>query len=175
MFSFTEKDLDGIAFLQPKTANSNQFDVDAAVARAHELRSEFFTNSIKSLVSKMSAKRKERAATRRAIAQLHSMSNRELADLGVSRSNIAYAVMGEAAAHTPLRGVIRNKLAALASGYKQWQQKRTGFDQLMSMDARQLSDIGLTRGDISAAVSGKGVLANDNYTAANDDGGRQVS
>ncbi len=175
MFSFTEKDLDGIAFLQPKTANNNKFDVDAAVARAHQLRSEFFTSSIKSLVSKMSAKRKERAAARRAIAQLSAMSDYELSDLGVARSNIAYAVMGEDAARTPLRGVIKSKLAALASSFKKWQHQRAGYDQLMAMDARQLSDIGLTRGDISAAVAGRGRMANDNYTAANDDGGRKVS
>jgi len=175
MFSFTAKDLDGIAFLQPQTANNNKFDVDAAVARAHQLRSEFFTSAIKSLVNKMSTSLKNRAEARRAVAQLSAMSDYELSDLGVSRSNIKYAVMGEVAAKTPLRGVIRNKLVAAVSAYKKWQHQRSGYQQLMSMDARQLSDIGLTRGDIHAAVAGKGVLANDNYTAANNDGGRQVS
>jgi hypothetical protein len=45
------------------------------------------------------------------------------------------------------------------------QKARAAYVHLMAMDARQLADIGLTRGDVAAAINGnKERLANDNMT-----------
>lgn len=175
MFSFTEKDLDAVALLRPITANNNKIDIEGAIANAHQLRSAYFTAAFKSVFGAVADRYKTYRANQNAIATLNGMSNRELADMGVTRSNIHHAVLGEVAVRTSLTKKLFKLVVSGFEGFRHWRSQKNGYEQLMAMDARQLSDIGLTRGDIAAAVSGKGLLANDNYTAANDETGRKVS
>ena len=175
MFSFTERDLDAVALLRPITANNNKIDVDAAIANAHQLRSAYFTGAFAALFGAVATRYNAYRANQNAIAALQGMSNRELSDMGVTRSNIQHAVMGDAVVRTPVSKRLVKLVVSGFTTFQKWRSQKNGYQQLMAMDTRQLSDIGLTRGDIAAAVSGKGLLANDNYTAANDETGRKVS
>ncbi len=104
------------------------------------------------------------------------MTDRELKDLGITRGEIRQAVRGNAPAAPTLAQKLVKAFAPLFSRYNEWRNRREGYAQLMAMDARQLSDIGLTRGDIAAAVTGTATMANDNAVlAANNNDGRQVS
>jgi uncharacterized protein YjiS (DUF1127 family) len=193
MFSFNEKDLNAVAMLRPNVANNNTIDIDSAIANAHRLRSEYFRGMVGSAFSGLIAKYVRYRSNQRAIAQLNAMSNYELSDLGVSRSNIEHAVMGEDAmvrAHrlrsiyvgslirsavSKVVTVVSATIGSVASSYKETRLRKNGYQQLMAMDARQLSDIGLTRSQVSAAVSGRGSMANDNHAISNNNGGRKVS
>ncbi len=176
MISFTKADLEAIAMISPVTANCNKVNMDELIARAHYERSAYITGLFKSGFKKIADAYRTRRQNSLAIAQLQSMSNRELSDMGVARCDISRAVLGEAAVRTPLSKKIATVLAPYFAKYEGWRSHRAGYAQLMAMDTRQLSDIGLTRGDIAAAVAGKGTLANDNVIApANNNGGRKVS
>lgn len=184
MISFTKADLEAIALINPvTTANSNKINVEALIAKAHQERSEYIVGMfaagfghIKAAFGKVAALYRAKRQNQLAIEQLQTMSNRELADLGVARSEIKHAVLGEDAAHVPLVKKVSQSFAALLKRYHNQQNFRSGYAQLMAMDSRQLSDIGLTRGDIAAAVAGNALQANDNVVApANNNGGRRVS
>ncbi len=177
--SFTKRELEAIALLQPVTAsaNVNTVDMDALIAKAHQLRSAYVRSLMSAAAAKIAAAYKTRRDYSKAVSTLHAMSNRELADIGLSRSEIETAVRGHMPAKVTLAQKIAGKLAPLAKRYADWRSRRQGYAQLMAMDLRQLSDIGLTRGEIEAAVAGKGSLANDNVALAanNNASGRQVS
>lgn len=176
MIGLNEKDIDAIALLKPATANNNKIDVQAYIDRAHYERSAYLTAAISNAFGAMKAKLAKSRANAKAIAQLQNMTGRELSDLGITRSEIRVAVMGDAAVKKPLSTKLAALVAPLVKSYEDWRSRREGYAQLMAMDARQLSDIGLTRGDIEAAVAGKGTLANDNVVAAaNNNDGRQAS
>ncbi|MCG8490960.1 MAG: DUF1127 domain-containing protein [Sneathiellales bacterium] len=176
MIGLNEKDIDAIAMLKPATANNNKIDVQAYIDRAHYERSAYLTEAIAKVYNALKGKIAKSRANAKAIAQLQNMSGRELSDLGVARSEIRIAVMGDAAFRKPLLSKLATLVAPLVKSYEDWRSRREGYAQLMAMDARQLSDIGLTRGDIEAAVAGKGALANDNAVpAANNNDGRQAS
>ena len=176
MISFTKKELESIALLNPVTVNNNSIPMDILIAKAHRERSAFISGLIVKGFSKVATAYKTRRQNAIAMAQLHSMSNRELSDIGIARCDIHHAVLGETDnGKTPKVG-LKALAALLVVKYEAWRQKRQGYAQLMAMDSRQLSDIGLTRGDIMAAVEGKGaVLANDNIVAANTNSGRWAS
>ncbi|MEH6475551.1 MAG: DUF1127 domain-containing protein [Sneathiella sp.] len=175
MFSFTEKDLDAVALLKPVTANNNKINIDAAIAAAHKARSEHMYSMIDALFTGVAKLYTSYTAKQTAIAQLNAMSNSELSDLGVSRSNIKNAVMGEVAFKTPVSTRVKKLFSGLQTSFEGWQRRRVGYALLMAMDTRQLNDIGLTRSGILAAMNSEGGLANDNQFAANNNGGRKVS
>jgi len=175
MFSFTEKDLDAVALLNPATANNNAVDVQSAIVKAHQVRSEYLHDLIGSTFTGLVARYNDYSAKQKAMVQLGAMSNLELSDLGVTRSNIRHAVMGDTPTQTPLVTYFSKAIVSVVTGLEGWRRRRSGYAQLMAMDARQLSDIGLTRGDIASAMTyGRG-LANDNLVAVNGNGGRKVS
>jgi len=175
MFSFTEKDLDAVALLNPATANNNSFDMDAAIARAHKVRSEHMYVMVSALFSGVANLYKSYNAKQIAMTQLNAMSNYELSDLGVSRSGIRQAVMGDAAVRTPISARLKKAVVAIYASFEKWQNRRVGYALLMAMDTRQLSDIGLSRSEVLAAINSNQGLANDNHVAANNNGGRRVS
>lgn len=176
MIGLNDKDIDAIAMLKPATANNNKIDVQAYIDRAHYERSAYLTAAISKAVGTVKAKIAKSRANAKAMAQLQNMTSRELSDLGIARSEIRIAVMGDAAFRKPFFTQLATLVAPLVKSYEDWRSRREGYAQLMAMDARQLSDIGLTRGDIEAAVAGKGTLANDNAVpAANNNDGRQAS
>jgi uncharacterized protein YjiS (DUF1127 family) len=46
-------------------------------------------------------------------------------------------------------------VAAIAAAIRQWRERRRASRELLSLDDRLLKDVGLTRGDIWAAVHGE--------------------
>ncbi|GLQ06018.1 DUF1127 domain-containing protein [Sneathiella chinensis] len=179
MMSFTKKDIESIAMLYPTIVTNDDvlnYDVEEVMAQARRARSEYIVGMIKGVFAGMTNTIRTRSENRRALNALYSMSDRELSDLGVSRSEIKHAVLGEAAAKTSVSAGFKGKIVApLVAKFKAWQSSRAGLAQLMAMDARQLSDIGLTRGDIFAASKGEGRFANDNRGAAVSGKGRIAS
>lgn len=174
--SFTKADLEAIALLKPVTANSNKINIDALVAKAHYERSLYLRKLLANTFGKLIAAYRTNRANKNTIRELQGLSDLELHDIGVSRGGIKRAVLGEAAEHVSFGAKVKNKIASLMTSFQNRQISRAGYHQLMAMDSRQLSDIGLTRGDIAAAISGKAALANDNAVRpANNNGGRQVS
>lgn len=175
MFSFTEKDLDAVALVAPSTptrgfrvvANNNTVNMDLIIAEAHHARSEYAHKLAAALVSKIKSTYVAYRNTQIAIAQLQAMSDHELSDIGVSRSGIVHAVKGPQAVKTAKFAAVKTALSNAAVKFGEWRLRRLGFQQLMAMDARQLSDIGLTRGEIEGVMSGRSGLANDNVRAAN--------
>ncbi|MFT6557509.1 DUF1127 domain-containing protein [Sneathiella sp.] len=173
MISFTNKDIEALALLNPVSANNNMIDVDTLIAKAHRQRSEHLRIMISAVSEKLGTAIRTRRENSKAASILRGMSNRELRDIGITRAEIDQVIYGEQVSNGGLLKKVSGVVASLASRYAQWRDHRNGFAQLMAMDARQLSDIGLTRGDVAAAVSGKVPLANDNTAKRND--GRQVS
>lgn len=179
MFSFTEKDLDAVAMvapeIAPKIANNNAVNMDMLIAEAHRARSEFAHELAVNLVSKVTTRYSKYRQAQNAIAQLHGMSDLELSDIGVSRSGIDRAVKGESAVKAAKFAGVKTAMGHAVAKLGQWRLHRQGYQQLMAMDARQLSDIGLTRGEIEGVMSGRSSLANDNVRVANTSKGKKVS
>ncbi|USG60388.1 DUF1127 domain-containing protein [Sneathiella marina] len=164
MMNYNQKELEALAMIQPVQVNKENVNVDALIYRGHVLRSEYISNGIASLYNKVTgkfAKSRQIAAAKRS---LYAMSDRELVDLGITRSEIDYAVEGR-------RG--EKPAPSFWASFKEKlvraQKARAGYAQLMAMDARQLADIGLVKGDIEAAVHGNtALLANDNLAQASN-------
>lgn len=175
MISFNEKDLDAVAMIAPATANTNVVDVQTMIAKAHTVRSEYVHELVGDLVSSIKTGLKQASAKRKAKEQLYAMSNRELADIGITRGDIEFAVNGGVAPKTMLHKRIEAAFVAPFKALENWRSRREGYAQLMAMDARQLSDIGLTRSDVAKAIAGQMSLANDNVATANSNEGRQAS
>lgn len=177
MISFTKKELESIAMLNPVIVTPNNVPMDVLIARAHRERSAFITSLIVAGVSKVAVAYRTRRQNAIALAQLQGMTNRELSDIGIARCDIEHAVLGDTASKATLGTTLKAAIAPIGVKIAAWRHKRDGYAQLMAMDARQLSDIGLTRGDIMAAIEGKGIaLANDNaVSAANNNSGRRAS
>lgn len=101
--------------------------------------------------------------------------------LGVSREELAYrlalarherAEVVASIAHAVIRGV-----AGLFTGVAASFRRRAAFDELNGLDDRMLRDMGLSRGELWAAVDGvaRQEPSNDNaaHAAANDDAPRR--
>jgi uncharacterized protein YjiS (DUF1127 family) len=164
MMNYNQKELEALAMIQPVQVNKENFDVDALIYRGHVLRSEYISNGVVSLFKKVTGKFAKRLQIAAAKRSLHAMSNRELNDLGITRSEIDYAVEGKMDAKfaPSFWTTVKAKLAHA-------QKARAGYAQLMAMDTRQLADIGLVKGDIEAAVHGNtAFLANDNLAHASN-------
>ena len=164
MMNYNQKELEALAMIQPVQVNKENVNVDALIYRGHVLRSEYISNGVASLYKKVTGKFAKRHQIAAAKRSLHAMSNLELNDLGITRSEIDYAVEGKMATNSApsFWTTVKAKLA-------QAQKARAGYAQLMAMDARQLADIGLVKGDIEAAVHGNtAFLANDNLAHASN-------
>ncbi len=176
MISFTEKDLDAVAMVAPTAvANNNIVNMDLILAEAHRARSAYAHKIVSNMYSNLKARFVEYRKTQHAIELLQSMSDRELSDLRVSRSNIVNAVKGEQEAKVEKESSFVAWIERVSAKIAESRMRRLGYHQLMAMDARQLSDIGLTRGDIANVMSGKSALANDNVHAANTNKGVKAS
>lgn len=171
MLSYDKKAIEALALVEPiKSTNNNHIDTEALVRRAHKLRSEFVMNTLKSAFEATVGRYEKHRNIQTAKAALYSMSDRELQDIGINRSEIDFAVTGKSAS-APKVSLWKN----LAREWVKAQKTRAGYAHLIAMDARQLADIGLTRGDIEAAVNGKlYAQANDNRTVANNNGQRKA-
>lgn len=164
MMNYNQKELEALAMIQPVQVKKQDVDVDALIYRGHVLRSEYMSKSIASLYNKVTGKFAKLGQIAAAKRSLHAMSDRELNDLGITRSEIDYAVEGklDAKVAPSFWTVVKAKLVHA-------QKARAGYAQLMAMDTRQLADIGLVKGDIEAAVHGStAFLANDNLAHASN-------
>ncbi len=172
MMSYNKKDIEALALLRPVESNNNHIDVDRHVYEAHVLRSEYISGQISNLFASIANKYKTYRRNQLAKQSLYAMTDRELADLGISRAEIDYVVDGKTQPEASEQGSFLAKLfRSISAKIAAAQKARAGYAQLMAMDARQLADIGLTRGDIEAAVNdGLPKKANDNLSAANNNG-----
>lgn len=93
---------------------------------------------------------RRRLAQRRAKAQLQSLDDRMLRDIGIERGMIDLVVDGmEVKASRPSRPVV-GPFAAL----RRWNFRRRTVNTLAALDDRLLEDIGLVRANIPAFVRG---------------------
>lgn len=173
--SYNKKDIEALAMLRPVESNNNHINVDRHVYEAHVLRSEYISGQFAGLFSSIANKYKTYMRNQNAKQSLYAMTDRELHDLGISRSEIEMAVEGKTAEDAKQQGSFLTRLfKSVAAKIAAAQKARAGYAQLMAMDARQLADIGLTRGDIEAAVNdGLPKKANDNLSAANNNSGQR--
>jgi uncharacterized protein YjiS (DUF1127 family) len=164
MMSYNQKELEALAMIQPVQVMEEKIDIDALVYNAHVLRSQYVSESVASFYKRTLGKLAKRRHIAAAKRQLHAMTDRELNDIGITRSDIDYAVEGKTAMDAKSKTTIWNRLKET---FVKAQKARAGYAQLMAMDARQLADIGLVKGDIEAAVNGNiELLANDNVSKA---------
>ncbi|WP_206378238.1 DUF1127 domain-containing protein [Sneathiella limimaris] len=175
MISFSEKDLDALALVAPAVANNNVAVVENIVAQARVERSKHMHDMIDAGIAKLKTRIQKYRAANRAMAQLNSMSTRELADLGVTRCGIAFAVQGEKAAHVSFANKLKTAVLGFVEKYENWRLQRASYAELVAMDTRELSDIGITKGDLYNVLNERGALANDNLTAANSNQDKKLA
>ena len=175
MISFTEKDIDAIALMAPATANNNAIEIDALVAQAHIARSEHLRDMFAGVAHNISNRIQKYRDSQRALAQLQGMTSRELSDIGITRGEISFALQGDVAEKASFFAGLKEGIIELSTKIAEARLRREGYHQLEAMDYRELSDIGLTRGDISNVMAGKAGRANDNVHVANNNKSRQVS
>ncbi len=175
MISFTEKDLDALALMAPATANNNTIEIDRLVARAHVARSEYLRDMIAGAGKGIANRVQKYRDSQRVLAQLQGMTNRELSDIGITRGEISFVMNGDVAEKPSFFAALKDGLVRLSAKIAEARLRREGYYQLAAMDYRELSDLGLTRGDIHNVMAGKATRANDNVHVANNNKGRQVS
>ena len=160
MLSYSKNEIEALALIEPVEANNNNFDTNIYVHRAHQLRSEYLVEKLAALYDGTVGRYRRHRALEAAKDSLYAMSGRELHDIGITRSEIDRAVEGK----TEMETVKKTGFwKSLAEKFIEAQKARAAYVHLMAMDTRQLADIGLTRGDIEAAVHGDMErLANDN-------------
>ena len=97
-----------------------------------------------------------RPVRRQAIAdRLERLDDRMLQDIGVERYNIGAVAESVTARNAPGLGIALSNLAAvLGASVGAWSERRAALRELNALDDRMLSDIGITRADISAVVAG---------------------
>ena len=116
-------------------------------------------------------------ARRAAHADLMAMDQRQLDDIGLARSEIHDAVYGRQVANGEALG---RGLMVLGRRLAEWRRRQLARQELQELDDRTLSDIGLRRGDIEAAirgavVPGQGADNQNQRPAANQDAPRRAA
>jgi uncharacterized protein YjiS (DUF1127 family) len=97
-------------------------------------------------------------ARRREVAQeLGTLSERLLADLGLSRADIPAKAVEAAQHRFPITGSLAGDFAdfvrsGIVRPIQGWLMRRGAERHLRALDDRMLADIGITRGDIAAVV-----------------------
>ncbi|MAL80493.1 MAG: hypothetical protein CMN55_15545 [Sneathiella sp.] len=156
MTSYVAKEQNGFVQGAPVNANNDYIDEFQLTQQAYARRSRFIAEQLSGLVAKFKKQRQATAAK----AALYEMSDRELKDIGLTRAEIDQAVDGTVKSAS-VRG--EGFWRKLGRKFIEAQQARAAYVQLMAMNSRELADIGLSRGEIEAAVNGKLQLrANDN-------------
>lgn len=154
-------------------------EIEEALARARYLRGETFARLVRgaaTAVGRLVAlvrRWRERAIAYR---QLMEKDDHELRDIGLARGEIRDAVYGRWLAKGQVLGGGIRRLGERVAARR---QRRLARAELMALDDRLLSDIGITRSEIDAAVT-LGALrksaANENLApAANDDNPRHAA
>lgn len=166
MISYGKKEMEALALIEPVNINRVNIDTEAYIRKAHKLRSEFLTDLLSSFYQATVVKYRKSREIQAAKNALYTMSDHELSDIGVFRSEIEQAVAGTKKMETTVK---EGFLASLVSKYVEAQKARTAYVHLMAMNSRELADIGLTRGEIAAAVNSNSIgRANDNQAQASN-------
>ena len=133
------------------------------------------TETQKPATTTLAVKMRDFAERQRAKKELYGMSDRDLADLRISRSEIQTVVDGPEITARRAKPFILKRLFSSAAEYLGRKQKEwAGVRALMVMDAHQLRDLGLTPDTLHVAVKGElPVAVNDNQPAAQNDNGRR--
>lgn len=170
MKKYGTEELGKLATTTPVNNNIADMDIVTLIKKAQASRNYHMNKWISDVIKGFKAKRDLKAAKE----ALHGMSDRELRDIGLTRGEIDQAVEGNVAA-APAK--TEGFWARIARRFIEAQQARAAYIQLSAMNARELADIGLTRSEIEAAVTGKLQLrANDNLVeAAHLNGHRKAS
>jgi uncharacterized protein YjiS (DUF1127 family) len=166
MMIFSKKEREAIALFDPTTAGR---DCEDKKGKALETR-ERLAASCRQMVRAYRQYRKKKASEK----YLYRMSDRELRDIGIVRTEIDSLMM------TSTNFLFRNILVFVQSKLKKFgkaRSARSDYIHLTRMDARHLSDIGLTRGDINSAFLGTKIkFANENLgRTSNDNKNRRAS
>lgn len=170
MKNYGTETMGNLAASKPVNTNFADMDVVALIKKAQASRNEHMSSWISNAIEGFKEKREASAAK----ATLYSMTDRELRDIGLTRGEIDQAVDGTlSVAAEPRVGFWKT----LGIRFIEAQKARAAYIQLSAMNARELADIGLTRTEIEAAVTGKLQLrANDNLVeAAHLNGHRKAS
>jgi len=177
MMNYSKKDIEALAQLRAAQSNNNFVNIDGFIYRAHVLRSQYMAEMISSFFANTVGRFMKTRELAAAKSSLYAMSDHELNDLGISRAEIDAAVEGTSVeAKEAKPSFLLGTLKAFAEKFVQAQKARADYALLMSMSSRELADIGLTHGDIKAAVAeGNAPFSNDNrMPASNNNEQRQV-
>jgi uncharacterized protein YjiS (DUF1127 family) len=128
-------------------------EIDEAIKRARHMQAEEFhrqlsrfTGALASLVAPL----RRRHELSVAYQTLMEMDARGLADIGLSRGQIAQAVYGPEAG----RGWLSQLAEAISKRIADWRHRNATRAELLRLDNRSLEDIGLNRGDLQLALRG---------------------
>ncbi len=160
MISYGKQEIEALAMIEPVNTNNTHIDTERYVRKAHELRSEFIAEKLSALYQVTVGKYLRNRELAAAKTALYGMSDRELSDIGITRSEIDRAVEGKGEMETTKK---KGFWASLVTKFMEAQTSRAAYVHLMAMNSRELADIGLTRGEIEIAVRGdRAYRANDN-------------
>ena len=125
-------------------------DIERAERRARELQGEAIRKAVRTVFKGV----KSWFTMRQSRRELLNLDDRMLKDIGLSRSEIEFAVgvdaHGTADLLAPLKQPVHDAIAYL----KGWAQRRSVYAELSALDEHMLEDIGIVRSDIQAVVSG---------------------
>ncbi|MEX0583586.1 MAG: DUF1127 domain-containing protein [Sneathiella sp.] len=171
MISYGKKEMEALASIEPINTNSVVVDTEKFIRKAHELRSEFMTDALWAFYQSTVGKYKHYRELEAAKTNLYAMSDRELKDIGITRSEIDRVVEGKREMKMTQKAGFWQ---SLLNRFVEAQKTRAAYVHLLAMDSRQLADIGLTRGEIEVAVNGnrKG-RANDNLAQPSNTNGHR--
>jgi uncharacterized protein YjiS (DUF1127 family) len=119
-------------------------EIDEAIRRARHMQAEEFHRQV--LVATL----RRRHELSVAYQTLMEMDARGLADIGLSRGQIAQAVYGPEAG----RGWLRQLAEATSKRIADWRHRNATRAELLRLDNRSLEDIGLNRGELQLALRG---------------------
>jgi uncharacterized protein YjiS (DUF1127 family) len=128
-------------------------EIDEAIRRARHMQAEEFHRQVSRLtgaVASLVATLRRRHELSVAYQTLMEMDARGLADIGLSRGQIAQAVYGPEAG----RGWLRRLAEATSKRIADWRHRNATRAELLRLDNRSLEDIGLNRGDLQLALRG---------------------
>lgn len=158
MLAHSINDMERKATVQP-AYDHRDYDLEAVMSAARALRAQYFYAWTRQTWRAFADAWRKRRAYGRAFAELQTLSDYELHDIGMSRGDIRVAVYG---ARLPLSTRLAEAMSRVFARFAAWRRRRHTIVELNSLDDHVLRDIGITRGDITSTVAN----ANHPRTAA---------
>ncbi|MFC4272694.1 DUF1127 domain-containing protein [Sneathiella chungangensis] len=151
MLNFGETLLTALALIEPRKTDNRIFTEPVQISQTN--RSDIIS-ALKvpgKWIGRLFLKYRRRRDLDLARFRLYGMSDLHLQDIGLRRCDIYDAVERKAEAYKKKKSGL---LKAVKKKLMDARKTREAYVQLMSMDARQLADIGLTRSDLQAVRNG---------------------